>query len=117
MLVDRLKVGHAWIAAVRQQQAIRQGRRLREELAFRLGIGSNLHGPDLVGKPAVRGVDIHRRGFERREPTGKGPAQHLLSANDEPSWITMSLKRATAAPPGVRVCTLNRSTSRATSRA
>ena len=60
---------------------------------------------DLVGKSTVRGMDLHRRGLDRREPPRERPRSVFLSANDEPSWITMSLKRETATwPSGVRVC-------------
>ena len=47
--------------------------------------GSDLDGTYLIGESAVRSVDLDRRRFDRRE--------RLSSANDEPSWITMSLNR------------------------
>ena len=75
---DGLKVGHARIATVRQQQAIRQRGRVREELTFRVRIWRDLHRPDLVEKPAVGGMHLHRRGLNRRESPWERRAQRLL---------------------------------------
>ena len=62
---DRLEERHAGIAAVGQQQAIRQGRRVGQKRALRLLVGGELHGAHLVGEPAVGRVDFHPGGFDR----------------------------------------------------
>lgn len=68
---DCLEVGHAGIAAVREQQLIGQARGIREKRPLCLRIGRDLHAAHLVGEPTVGGVDFDRRGRDRREPPRK----------------------------------------------
>ena len=75
MRLDRLEVRDARVAAVSQQQAPRERRGIRQERAFRLPVRRDLHGADLVGTPAIGGVDLHGGGAERREPPRKRPSQ------------------------------------------
>jgi hypothetical protein len=106
--VHRLEVVHTGVAAIREQQPIAEGGRIREKRSFRVRVGRDRDAADLIGEATVRRVDFDGRRFDRREAPGEGDRQGGLSANDDPSWITMSAKRATAVcPSGVSVCSRN----------
>ena len=57
---DRLEVRHARVAAVSQQQAVRERGRFRNEWALGLAIRRDLHRPDVIRESAGGGVGFDR---------------------------------------------------------
>ena len=71
---DRLEIGDAWIAAIGQQQAVRQRGGIREKLPLRFAIRRQMD-RHLVRVAAIRRVQFDGRGFDRREASWEDVAQ------------------------------------------
>ena len=89
-LVNHLEVINAWVSPVSQQQAVLQRRRCREELSLCFLSGAICTELTSSENPLyVAWISIAAGSIVVNRP-GNTSRNFFLSANEEPSWITMS---------------------------
>jgi hypothetical protein len=84
LLPNRLEVRHARVAAVGQQQTVREGGGFRRKRSFGVAIWRELRGRDLVGKPALGCAEFDGRRLEGMEPTRERLAERRRERKRRP---------------------------------